>query len=275
MRPGWLPIAVVALAAAAATQSSRASAASGPLVVTPEVVGIGLLYRGATVDVRAEVPSGDEAIVSLAANPERLELKSLGKRAGVLWMSVGSVSLERVPPVYQVLTSAPLSRIGPPALLAEYGIGYDAVIPDSAPGSAVRPELIKLKEHEGLYAMREQALDRAGRGGQAESSPLAAEESPAKAAAAGGGVDVMRGTFRLPASAPPGQYSVSLLAFRAGRAVPLSTVPLRLEYVGAARVWRRLAMDHGLAHGVFACVVAIVVGLLTGVLFRPKTDSSH
>lgn len=225
------------------------------IVVEPQRVGIDLLYDGTTVEVRAEVPAGYEAAVRLLARPERLELKRLGKRAGVLWMRVGNVTFEHVPAVYQVLTSAPLADIGSPTVLAEWRLGYESLLPDQVPGSGLRAELVALKEHEGLFALREGALGRGGAG--------APPQGP------------LRGTFRLPASAPAGDYGVDLIGFKDRRAVHLGSATLHLEHVGAVGALRRLASYHGLAYGITACLIAIIVGLVTGLLFRPKSDESH
>jgi hypothetical protein len=258
---------VVALSAPAA----RSGKTAGRLALQPERVDIDLFFSGARVDVRAEVPAGYEAAVRLASRPERLAMKRLGKRGGVLWMSVGSVTFEGVPAVYQVLSTVPLAELGPAPLLAECGLGYRSLVPDRAPASSLRADLVALKEHEGLFAVRAGGLQQEQEG-QEPASGLAKAGIPP---AGPGEARVLLGTFRLPAAAPVGDYSVDLIGFRGGQRVSLGRATLRLDYVGAVRTWRLLAMDHGLAYGTFACLIAIVVGLLTGVLFRPKANESH
>lgn len=85
----------------------------------------------------------------------------------------------------------------------------------------------------------------------------------------------LRGTFRLPASAPAGDYSVDLIGFKDQRAVHLASATLHIEHAGAVRIVRRLAIDHGLTYGGAASLIAIVVGLLTGVLFRSRSNEGH
>ncbi len=247
--------------------ASQLSGATGDLMVVPEHVEIDLSYNGANIEVGAQVPAGYEAAVRLLTRPERLELKKLGKKAGLLWMGAGTVTFENIPVVYQVLSSAPLAGLGPQALRAQWILGYESLIPDHAPGADLRGELVGLKEHGGLFALREGALARTG-------SPLSAGADKDFAAM----VDApqrLRGTFRLPASAPAGDYSVDLIGFKDQHAVHLASATLHIEHAGAVRIMRHLAIDHGLTYGGAASLIAIVVGLLTGVLFRSRSNEGH
>ena len=242
--------------------ASQPASVTGDLMVVPERVEIDLAYNGANIEVGAEVPAGYEAAVRLMSRPERLELKKLGKKAGLLWMGAGTVTFENLPVVYQVLTTAPLANLGTQALRAQWMLGYESLIPDQAPGADLRGDLVGLKEHGGLFALREGALVRRGK---SAALVAPASELPQR----------LRGTFRLPASAPAGDYSVDLIGFKDQRAVHLASATLHIEHAGAVRIVRRLAIDHGLTYGAAASLIAIVVGLLTGVLFRSKSNEGH
>lgn len=242
--------------------ASQPAGATGDLMVVPERVEIDLSYNGANIEVGAEVPAGYEAAVRLMSRPERLELKKLGKKAGLLWMGAGTVTFENIPVVYQVLSTAPLAGLGPPALRAQWMLGYESLIPDHDPGAGLRRDLVGLKEHGGLFALREGALVRRGK---SASLVAPASEPPQR----------LRGTFRLPASAPAGDYSVDLIGFKDQHAVHLASATLHIEHAGAVKIMRHLALDHGLTYGGAASLIAIVVGLLTGVLFRSKSNEGH
>ncbi len=242
--------------------ASQTAGVAGDLMVVPEHVEIDLSYNGANIEVGAEVPAGYEAAVRLMSRPERLELKKLGKKAGLLWMGAGTVTFENVPVVYQVLSTAPLAGLGPQALRAQWMLGYESLIPDHAPGADLRGELVGLKERDGLFALREGALARRG---QSAALVATVAESPQR----------LRGAFRLPASAPAGDYSVDLIGFKDQHAVHLASATLHIEHAGAVRIVRRLALDHGTAYGAAACLIAIIVGLLTGVLFRSRSNEGH
>jgi hypothetical protein len=244
------------------TAASQPASVTGDLMVVPERVEIDLSYNGANIEVGAEVPAGYEAAVRLMSRPERLELKKLGKKAGLLWMGAGTVTFENIPVVYQVLSTAPLAGLGPQALRAQWMLGYESLIPDQAPGADLRGDLVGLKEHGGLFALREGALMRRGK---SASLVATGAEAPQR----------LRGTFRLPASAPAGDYSVDLIGFKDQRAVHLASATLHIEHAGAVRIVRHLALDHGLTYGGAASLIAIVVGLLTGVLFRSKSNEGH
>jgi hypothetical protein len=238
---------------------AMAQSAVGGLVLEPQTVAIGLTFTGAAIAVRAEVPAESEAAVRLLGHRERQELKLLGKRAQVLWMKVGDVALERVPVVYQVLTSAPLRSMGSPTALAQWELGYDVLIPEQGLGPGLRGEFVKLKEHDGLFAMREGAL--------AMADPTSS--------ASGHATRTVRGTFRLPARVPAGDYVVDLIGFRNQQATRLASGVLHFEYVGGAKQLKRFANEHGLAYGIVASLIAIAAGLLTGLVLRPKSDESH
>jgi Putative transmembrane protein (Alph_Pro_TM) len=242
--------------------ASQTAGVTGDLMVISERVEIDLSYNGANIEVGAEVPAGYEAAVRLMSRPERLELKRLGKKAGLLWMGAGTVTFENIPVVYQVLSTAPLADLGPPAMRAQWMLGYESLIPDHAPGADLRGDLVGLKEHGGLFVLREGALMRRGK-----SASLVAPGADAP--------QRLRGTFRLPASAPAGDYSVDLIGFKDQHAVHLASATLHIEHAGAVRIMRHLALDHGTAYGGAASLIAIVVGLLTGVLFRSRSNEGH
>jgi hypothetical protein len=247
-----------------------------PIALDPQTVKIGMTFDGVMIEVSAEVPSGYEAAVRLMGRPERQELVKLGKKAGLLWMGVGAITLETMPRVFQVLTSAPLAEAASPTALASWSLGYAYLVPDRVLDAAMRAEFVGLKEHEGLFAIHEGGLARTvsaasptgavPKGADAQAKPATAQKSE---------TELLHGTFRLPAGVRAGDYAVELIGFKDRRAVHLGSTTLRLEYVGVARALRHLAFDHGLAYGIAASLIAIVVGLLTGFLFRPKADESH
>jgi Putative transmembrane protein (Alph_Pro_TM) len=274
MRPAGL---MLLLAAALWSTYADALFVRNPIVVEPQQVEMGLFYSGASVEVRAEVPVGYQVAVRLMGHPERLELKKLGKKGGVLWMPVGDIAFENIPVIYQVLTSAPLRELGSPAVLAQWSLGYDSLIPANPPGAALRSELVRLKEHEGLFAIREGGLVRP----TPDAKPTGAQAAGFRGAGGAPAVieprptELLRGFFRLPPRVPPGDYSVDLIGFNKQGAIHLGSAMLQLKRVGAVRAMRRLAMDHGLLYGIAASVIAILVGLLTGLVFQPKSDESH
>jgi hypothetical protein len=246
----------------------------GTIEVRPETVGMNLLYRGAKIDVRAGVPAGyGGAAVRLMGHTERVELKKKGKRAGVLWMSVGDVVFDDVPTVYQLMTSAPLGDLAGPKVLAKWKLGYDALLVSSGGEPALRGELVKLKASSGLFLVKAGTLREQKGGSQRVSGSVAAAEGGQGSSAAP--LRLLQGSFQLPPRAPVGEYVVDLIGFKDRQAFPLASVKLRVEYTGAVRALRELAMRHGLLYGVGAVVIAVAVGLLTGLVFDRKADEGH
>jgi putative transmembrane protein Alph_Pro_TM len=223
----------------------------GGITVEPDSIPIGMTYTGATVRVRADVPAGYEAAILVLGKTETLEMKRKGKVGHVLWMSVGEVTFEAVPAVYVLLTSMPLAHAAPAGMLREWKLGYEALTSAAGATSGFYPELIKLKEQEGCFLVGEGQLVHAGSWGS-------------------GPTDQLRGSFRLPARAPAGEYSVGLFGFHEHRAIHLASTTLHLEHTGFARLLRSVATEHRLIYGGMAIVVAVLAGLTTGFVFHPK-----
>lgn len=270
-------IALAGLACCACTAIGQEVAARGLIVVAPERVEISLFFDGANIEVITEVPAGYEAAVRLMAHPERLELKKLGKKAGLVWMNVGDARFENIPAVYQVLSSARLADIGTEAERAQWMLGYDALLPDAAPYASLRAELVGLKERDGSFAVREEALH------GAESQTISTDPLSAGTAATGdppstalpSAQRVLRGFVHLPASVPAGDYALDLIGFKNRRVVHLGSTTLHVEHVGVVRRMRTLATDHGLIYGIAASLFAVIAGLVTGRAFRSKSDEGH
>jgi len=237
---------LVAAGAVAAGTAGRPAGFEGALEVVPSRIEIGLRYDGATVHVAARIPAGHDAAVLVTSGTERLELKEKGKVAGVLWMSVGAVAYENVPVLYRLLTTAPLEVLAPAEVLAAYRIGYSAVVRAEGSSPDRVPELIRLKERDGLWAIDEGGLARR----------------------AGGPEAIVAGVFSLPAAVRPGEYAVEVIGFREGRASRLASGAILVERVGLVDVMWSLSAEHALFYGCAAVVIALVAGLLTGLLFQ-------
>ena len=135
---------VLFLAAVLCSTYADAADLGKTIVVSPQQVEINLFYNGANIEVRAEIPRGYQAAVRLMGQPQRLELRKLGKKAGVIWMPRGDIVFDNIPVIYQVLTSAPLRELGSPTVLAQWSLSYDFLAPENSPQAALRAELVGL-----------------------------------------------------------------------------------------------------------------------------------
>jgi uncharacterized protein (TIGR02186 family) len=228
---------------------------TGALSVAPDRVGIDLLFGGADLTVRAEIPAGFEAGVRLIGPRQQVQLKRKGRIWGVLWTGVEEVTLDDVPVAYMVSTSAPLSELAAADDLASRDLGYGALIRDAGGEGDVFRELIKLKQREGLYAESVGDLT-VTTGGEAGRATLVA-------------------SFRLPARIPPGAYAIDVFGFQGGRVHAVGSAAVQVEQVGLARAIHGLAMQHGLVYGVAAAIVAIIAGLVTGLIFGLRSAKGH
>ena len=236
------------------TGSAHADVAAGAsMELTPAVVKADLMFAGESVKVSAAVPHGANVAVLCTGKAGAVRLKRKGKVWGVLWMNTGEASFGHVPSLYQLSTSAPLSKLASDEELARLGLGYSALAAAAEPeeGSAeLFGAFSKLKEREGTYALR----------------PGTVKVTP------GDSRDRIEAECPLPSKAQMGQYHVRVLAFDGGKLVQKTEKPLELRQVRLARFIADLARERGTAYGILAVGIAIIAGLGTGLLFGLKSS---
>ncbi len=220
--------------------------------VRPAEVPLDLLYHGASLHVQGWVPIGTAAAVLCVGVDQPLHLKRKGRVWG-LWMNAGEVSFGGVPSVYLLKTSAPLDGLAAAEALREHALGYEGLRSRIARSDATGendlelfPELVRLKEHEGVFRVDEGVL---------------------RMAPAGHGLDTFETTFFLPARVPPASYEVRLYAFHDRTVELLGRAATELRPAGAAAFIAAAARHRGLLYGIVAVLVAMAAGLLTGLLF--------
>lgn len=223
--------------------------------VAPDHVGIDLLFGGADLSVRAEVPPGDAVGVRLTGPREQLRLQRKGRVWGVLWTGVEEVTIDDVPAVYLLAASAPLTDLARPEDLATHDLGYAALVADAGSNGDVFRELIKLKENQDLYAesVGDVLLTEGGANGAA----------------------TLTASFRLPARVPPGTYTIELFGFQGREIRPLGSTTFQVEHTGLARALHQLALQHGLLYGCAAVIIAVIAGLLTGLVFGLRSGKKQ
>jgi uncharacterized protein (TIGR02186 family) len=214
----------------------------------PNVILIGAFYNGDKVSVSGEIPGGAKALLKVSGQQVETALKKKGRALGVLWMNMGTVTFHQIPNVYLVYTGGlnPGSGNG-------LGIGFDHVkrqlkiTPDSEDKDALFDEFLKLKEDEGLYALKENAIR------------YGAETGLFKSFAC---------TLSLPSRLPQGTYKVDLFAIKDGEIIGTDSQELKVKEIGLPTIISSLAFEHGTLYGVLATLVAIFAGLLMGAPFK-------
>lgn len=233
--------------------------ASEALSLNPGTVEIGITYGGKTVAVTGRVPSGEECMIRVVGQEHPLHLKEKGKVWGILWMNVASLSYEEVPDLYFVRSSSPLSELTSSETLDTLMVGYEALKHHAAPETGSEEnrlfgEMIKLKEHEGLYSVMENTITR----------------TPGQ-----DGMDTVEATLDFPPKAPVGDYEVELVSFKNGKQDRMETATITLARSPFITWMSSLAVNKGLLYGIFAVIIALGSGLLTGVIFGMGGKGGH
>lgn len=230
------------------------------LQVVPSTVAVHTFFNGATLRIEGVAPAADDLALVLSGPRGNVELKRKGKVWGVLWMNVGEVSFQDVPSVYMLASSRAVSDLATYDVRTRLGLGADALGAHCArtcaeqEGERLFAELVKLKQHEGLYgAAQEALLTTPGEGGRKRYSA----------------------TFLLPARIPVGTYSVVLWGFRDGAGTVLAQGEVNVASVGVIHDIAALARSHGLLYGILAVIIALVTGLITGVVFGLGSKKGH
>jgi uncharacterized protein (TIGR02186 family) len=225
--------------------------------LVPEEVKANLFFNGAKVEVQGTVLPGYEVAILCRGKANHLALRRKGKVWGVLWMNVGDVAFDRIPSLYLLSTSAPVPGLASPAVLQQLGIGYPALAARAGQDGDDQTyfrELVKIKEKEGTFAVREGAV---------QLLPGA------------GGIRQVRAECTLPSTVPVDGYEVDLFGFREGTGELLCSKPMEVEQVGMAHFMSSLVQSRPLLHGFFAVIVAVAAGLLTGFVFGGSSKKPH
>jgi uncharacterized protein (TIGR02186 family) len=222
--------------------------------LVPSEVEANLFFNGAKVEVQGTVLPGYEVAVLCRGKASHLALRRKGRVWGVLWMNVGDVAFDQVPPLYLLSTSAPLASLASAAVLEQLGIGYPALASQNGDDQPFFQELVQIKEKEGLFAVHEGAV---------------------QLVPGAGGVRQVRAECALPSTVPVDAYDVQLFGFKDGTGELLCSTPMDVEQVGVAHFMSSLVQRRPLLHGLFAVIVAVATGLLTGFVFGGSSKKPH
>lgn len=251
----FVPAAILALALFAMGSAPALSAEDSTIkaTVSPKEVSIGPFYDGGTLSVTGQIPSDCEAVVRIMGKRSELHLKKKGKALGLLWMNLDTLTFENVPNVYLLYTSKKFEELMGPAKESSSGWKLSLVSlrenmqvsPVSPEREALLRELIKLKESEGLYSIK----------------------NGIHYTNAAGSEKTFEGKLEVPSRLPPGQYSVQVYALRGGEVVAESAQPLEVKLESVPALMSGLAFNHGALYGILATLIALGAGLVTGFVF--------
>jgi hypothetical protein len=175
-------------------------------------------------------------------------------------MKKGSLEFKDAPRVYLLSSTADLSRILDAAELNQNLLGFEALrghirIEDGKGNPADGKwfdEYLKFKKQENVYEMREGAIVR--QHGENDNTYK---------------VDVA-----WPYQAPPGIYTVNVLAVRNGKVVERASANIEVKSTGLVAALSKMAFDQAGWYGIMAVVIALLAGLGVGAIFK-KGGGSH
>ncbi len=218
-------------------------------------------YHGSTVTVRGESDPGVDLVVRFASPDGHQVMKKKAKVGGLLWMNAGSLSFEKAPALYEIFSTRKLDEILSADERAAHVIGYDGlarhveVKPAESEQEKARwfGELVGFKEASSLYV--------------ASSGGIEMKARP----------DGRQGYYLMtkwPHQAPPGEYTVTVLAVKGGKVVEQAEAKVRVEQVGAVKALASMARDGAVYYALLSIGIAITAGFGVGMVLR-KGGGSH
>ncbi len=226
-------------------------------VLTPDRVEAGMFYDGTEVQVTADIPECDGAVVVLETENENIELNEKGRVAGI-WLNVAQVTVHNAPKVYIMATSDHLDSICVPEVRHELHLGMHYLRnqmkfeSDKTLTGSELDEFVKLKKTNGAYKM-----------------------DVAMNLVANGTGKKLTAVLPIAPSIPPGTYKLLMYGFTGGYPVCKGEAELTIERVGLALLMANLAKSHAAEYGIIAIVVAMAVGIVMGVIFDSLPGSGH
>jgi len=254
---GGLALLLAALLAVFAAAPARAELTAR---ANHDHITVDFFYHGSTVGVRGIADPDADLIVKIASADGHEALNEKGKKAGVLWMNVGTLKFEHTPKLYEVHSTRPVRELLPEAEADRYVLGYPAL----ARHVAIEPleseqekakwfgEFVKFKEAANLYATSAGKITFSERNGRREyyiSTPW-------------------------PFQAPPGDYLATVYAVKNGQVVETAESRVLVEQVGGVKYLATMAKSQGALYGLLSILAALGAGFGVGLVFR-KGGGAH
>jgi uncharacterized protein (TIGR02186 family) len=232
-------------------------AASSKLLVKPDLVRIGALYNGTTVNLSAEIPRGGSVIVEVTGRDIEEAVVEKVRRFG-LWMNGGQIIVKGAPSLYLAMSNDPVLATDA-AVNSLWGyeplkkrVSFSGHIKENEIDKMFK-EFLHLKENLQLYGIFPGVL---------------------KISSSSGTRSTVQGSFKLPSNVPPGSYQVSLSVTEKGQLLFRESVPLNVVMVGFPKLVFFMAKKHAVVYGLFAIAIAAMAGLVVGLVFAKSKPSN-
>jgi len=228
--------------------------------VNHDHIQIGFFYHGSAVSISGASDPGTDLVVKISSSEGHEALRKKGKVAGFLWMTVGMLKLDPVPALYFLNSSRQMEDIMSKEEMVKYGIGYEAIEkhagmdPVSSEEEKMKwfREFVKFKESSKLYSLSSGNLLLSEKDGRQRYELL----------------------HTWPYQAPPGKYTVTVLAIRDKRVIETAETSIIVEQVGIIRDLAGMAKNRGALYGIISILAALGAGFGVGLVFR-KGGGAH
>jgi len=215
------------------------------VTIKPDPVIISTTYHGINLKVKGKLLADTELIIKVIGQRKDTHFKRKGKVWNVLWMNTGDVFFKNLPDLYLVyggnVKKSLLKRIGFEMLKKEIQI---EPVKDR---DFLFRELLKLKQKEKLYAIKENAI------GYKK---------------IGNGIRAFSCNINLPPKLKPGSYTVELLGIKQGKIVERHTHVFKAQLSGLPKLISFFAFQHSTLYGIAAVLIAVIAGLIIGSIFK-------
>jgi uncharacterized protein (TIGR02186 family) len=226
--------------------------------LNPDHIDVGTFYDGATVQVSADLPACEDAVVVLEGAAGELTLNRKGRVAGI-WLNVTQVTVSNAPQVYVLAASDELDRICTTEMQRKLHLGLEFLrnqidfACDRALTGKEFEELLQLKRERGIYEL----------------------EAPISLSVGGSGRVTLSAMLPIAPTVQPGSYEIRVYGFSDKRLICSGTARLAIKRIGLSEWLADLSRTHAAAYGGFAILVAILVGVIMGVVFHSRPGRGH
>lgn len=232
---------------------------AAPLTIEPgaSTVDVGFNFNGTTLKITGQTLEGSDLYLKVVAPDRKIGLSKKGKKA-FFWLTVETVTVSGVPGMFQVLSSAPLSRLTP-ELQKQMGIepGYESLrllakVTEKHEEKTVELKgkeavefingLVRIYERKGLYSSKEGTIKKEGTNYSA--------------------------TLTIPPDVPKGDIRVVGYAVKDGVIVGITESGIKVQSIGLVKSLGNMAQTNPIVYGILAIAIALSAGIIVAELFK-------
>ncbi len=237
-----------ALLTAALVLGFAGNAAAMAIDVSDDTIRVTTGFTGAGITVFGAQEKAGNVIIVVEGPPKTIKVSKKSRVLG-MWTNTDSREYKNIPAFYEVAASGPLTVAAQPEVLRAKRIGLDnlSIVParkaDDPDSPAFTKALIEMQQRSHLFVQ--------------DIAPLTYP-----------GPQLFKARFNVPATVPPGTYTVSAYLFENGQVVEQDSGSFVVVPEGLSADLRRFATQNGLLYGLCGVLMAMLAGWLATVLLK-------